>query len=83
MNQTTNSTEVKTSPILASSKSTFDWYLDNLVRIGFYHISQDDYKTLHDSLESIKNILDKLEVVEEVDYDKFNMTAEEKLAETL
>ena len=65
MNQTTISTEVKTSPILASSKSTFNWYLDNLTRLGYYHISTDDWNTLKSSIEAIQTIIDKLEVTED------------------
>lgn len=52
-------------PILASSKSTFQWYLDNLERLAYYGLDMDDLTTLRESITSIENILNRLDVTPE------------------
>ena len=52
----------KKHEILPSSKSTFEWYLDNLQRIGFYGISHDEHKKLNYALATINDILNSLPV---------------------
>lgn len=52
------------TPILPSSKHTFEWYTENLVRLRYYNLDKPDFDKLTRALTDIQNIIDKLPVSE-------------------
>lgn len=52
------------TPILPSSKSTFEWYTDNLIRLSLYGISQEDRDKLDKARADIYEIINKLPIAE-------------------
>ena len=48
--------------ILNSSQATFQWYLDNLQRIGFYDITPEQREVLKTSIDNIEEILTSIPV---------------------
>lgn len=48
--------------ILKESQNTFQWYLDNLQRLGFYDITLKQYITLKTSIDNIEQILNSIEI---------------------